>query len=89
MVIASAIKLNNGSVYVGKRHSDCYEHVFDINVKAGMDYETAKQLHFNCEQGFITDKLVFMSRARAWDEGYVCKQFVDTEYNELYSEDLW
>lgn len=30
MIIASAIKLKDGSVFTGKRHSDCYRNFRDI-----------------------------------------------------------
>jgi len=90
MLVASAIKLTTGEVYVGKRHYDCFANVIAINRKTGRYSEDELMaLHFNCTQGFITDKLVFLNRYQAEDEAYRCKQITDTEFGELLSEDLW
>lgn len=90
MIIASAIKLTNGEIYVGKRHCDCFAHVIDLNRKTNL-YSEAElmKLHFNCVQGFINSSLRFLNRAEAEYEAFECKQITETQTNELLSEDLW
>jgi hypothetical protein len=105
MIVASAIKLVDGSVFVGKRHGDCFANIISINKKMGVDYEPARRLHFNCEQGFINDKLQFLNREQAYYEALACRQCEKQEYKpcelvgleinvdnwkpQLASEDLW
>jgi hypothetical protein len=90
MIVASAIKLTNGEIYVGKRHCDCFAMITLANEKTNFySEEELRKLHINCEQGFITDKLKFMNRYEAWDEAFRCKQINETQFDELYSEDLW
>jgi|WetSurMetagenome_2_1015567.scaffolds.fasta_scaffold06619_9 hypothetical protein len=81
MIIASAIKLKNGKVYVGKRHGDCFKNIIEIYQRIGMDYEEARQLHFNCTQGFINDKLEFLDRTQAYYEALECLQCKEQKYN--------
>jgi len=88
MIIASAIKLTDGRVFVGKRHVDCFANVIALHTKMGMDEEDARRLHFNCMQGFITEYLVFMNRETAVEEARACGQY-SGESNLLLSEDLW
>ena len=88
MIIASAIKLTDGRVFVGKRHGDCFANVIALYTKAGMSDEEARRLHFNCLQGFINDKLRFSSRREAAQEAEECGQWLGTS-DTLYSEDLW
>lgn len=93
MIVASAIRLENGSVYVGKRHSDCFRNIIEINTKAGTSYDDSRKFHFNCEQGFLTDSLMFLTRSEAYNEARKygqCKEiFSDTDNIELLSENLW
>jgi hypothetical protein len=97
MIVASAVRLTNGSVFVGKRHGDCYEMIKYITE----DKESCK----DSMQGFITDKLEFLDREDAYFEAVVCKQCEEKEYAPsqarglfipreqghpvLFSEDLW
>lgn len=89
MIVASAIKLINGEVYVGKRHSDCFYNLVELNRKTGLYSEDElRKLHFNCCQGFINSSLLFLTRDDVAIEAYECKQ-IDYIANLLLSEDLW
>lgn len=97
MIVASAVKLSNGSTYVGKRHGDCYEMIKIITAD--------KESCINSVQGFITDKLVFLDRTEAYYEALSCNQCKEQGPNArilehlgielttwtpaLASEDLW
>jgi hypothetical protein len=93
MIVASAVRLKNGSVFVGKRHSDCFASIMLILKD--------NKAHIGSMQGFITDELNFLTRVEAYYEALACKQcketiLEDTEDDEkeiwkcsLSSEDLW
>ena len=90
MIIAAAIQLRNGEVYVGKRHGDCLKNCLEINRRAGVLSDTEiLALHKNCAQGFITDKLCFLTRDEATFEAKKCNQIASTDIGSLLSEDLW
>ena len=92
MIVASAIKLSDGRVFVGKRHGDCFKNLMSISIALGMDEEAARRLHFNCTQGFITDELAFLDREQAYFEAGKCDQFKNKEVPAtayLISEDIW
>jgi hypothetical protein len=88
-IIASAIQLENGQIYVGKRHSDAQ--------KNALIYSKSKI----AKEGFITTLLRFVNRKEAYLIAKEHDQFkreeiqkacgVKNGYNgeELYSEDLW
>lgn len=98
MITASAVKLKNNKVYIGKRHGDCYTQIKSFGMSTGV-----------CEgstQGFITDNLKFLNREDAYYHAYnskQCKQQFPHESNFcpglritkeewkacLFSEDLW
>jgi hypothetical protein len=86
VIIASAIKLPDGQIFVGKRHSDAY-------LSAQRILKSARAL---CgEDGFLTSKLEFLNRKEAYKYAKKTGQFnrkdTGSHYNEkeLYSEDLW
>jgi len=90
MITASAIKLTNGEIYVGKRHCECFHNVIALNRKTGLySEEELLKLHLNCTQGFINSSLRFLTRDEAECEAYECKQIKGIEFGELISEDLW
>lgn len=62
MIIASAVKLKNKKVYIGKRHGDCYAQIKSL----GMSTEVCH----NSTQGFITDELKFLNREDAYYHAY-------------------
>ena len=88
MIIASAIRLTDGRIFVGKRHADCFANVIALHEKMGIDYEKAREPHLNCEQGFINDKLQVLTRRDAAQEAEESGQWIATS-STLYSEDLW
>lgn len=95
MLIASAIKLTSGEIYVGKRHGDCFRNFRDIhrlaNSKASDD--DLKRMCIGCEQGFLSSSLLFLSRREAYEYARKTNQceeiFSDIDNIELLSEDLW
>jgi hypothetical protein len=88
IVICAAIKLHDGYVARGHRHSDCFRTIDGIP-----RYKDSK--FFGCEQGFVTSLNRFVGRVEACQiqkvaglasilpgaEGYL--------HGELYSEDLY
>jgi len=90
-IIASAIKID-GHVFVGKRHGD-----------AGFQYMqlTGKQRCIYTQDGFITSKMRFINRKKAFRLAKKNGQFKReelaclagsngfTSLEELFSEDLW
>lgn len=84
MIIASAIKLTDGRVFVGKRHGDCYSNYKLITKSDKPDGRT-----LNAFQGFINDRLEFLLRDEAYHEALACGQIEDSGIELLYSEDLW
>jgi hypothetical protein len=92
MIVASAIKLLDGRVFVGKRHGDCFKNLMAISIASGMEEGESRKLHFNCTQGFVTDQLIFLNREEACFEAGRCNQVKNkkeppTAY--LISEDIW
>ena len=98
MIIASAVKLSNGKVYIGKRHGDCYQQIKSLGL--------SKELCRKSTQGFITDDLMFLNREDGYYHAYENKQcdkqepfeanFCEGLYRPieewracLFSEDLW
>lgn len=87
MIISSAIKLKNGSIYVGLRHCNCYDSLRKI--------KNDITLHVGAIEGFLTDKLKFLNREQAYYHALKnnqCKDLssgVNKEKIDLYSEDLW
>ncbi len=86
MIIASAIKLNDGQIFVGKTHNAAIYNASVTLCLHGMP---------EMEQGFLTSKLEFLSRKEAYIYAKKTKQFkrrdTGNHYNgkELFSEDLW
>ncbi len=64
MIIASAIKLSSGMVFVGKRHGDVVENIHFI-LK-----DTSDDCFNDCITGFINDNLQFLNRAQAYYEAF-------------------
>jgi hypothetical protein len=87
MVVSSAIKLDNGSFFVGCRHTDCYQ-----SARKLLHLHDNKSL-LHATEGFITDKLTFLTREEAYTEVIKCFQATRRPLSEregtLYSEDVW
>ena len=89
MLVASAIKLTSGEVYIGKRHSDCFHNLIELNRKTNKYSEDElMKLLIKCMQGFINSSLHFLTREEAAIEAFECKQ-IDYIAKLLLSEDLW
>jgi hypothetical protein len=84
VIIASAIRLPNGSFFVGKRHGDCY-----LNMKKILHLDKPNETTVKSEQGFINHKLQFLTREEAYMEAVENKQCEKKSYCWLASEDLW
>ena len=100
MIIASAIKLTDGRVFVGKRHGDCFNNMHSI---LNPDHALTGGERPTC--GFINDRLQFLDRIEGYYEAYDCGQCKKQEYRPceikgldisagewhpfLASEDLW
>jgi hypothetical protein len=94
-IIASAIQLENGQIYVGKRHSDAQKNALKI---LGEEIYSKNKI---VKDGFITTLLRFVNRKEAYLIAKEHDQFkqkeiqkacgVENGYDgeELYSEDLW
>jgi hypothetical protein len=85
MIIASAIKLNDGQVFVGKRHSDA--------IKAAVSIIKDDDIHATLnghKQGFLTSNLQFLDRFEAMKYAQEKGQLLlKTREGGLTSEDLW
>lgn len=84
MIIASAIKLPDGRVFVGERHGDCFQ-----NMKTILRLDKPDKTAIKSQQGFINDKLEFLTREEAYEEALVNKQCEIKGHKWLSSEDLW
>ena len=69
MIIAAAIKLADGQVFVGKRHGDCF-----YNMKCILKLDKPNQCAVKSIQGFINDKLQFLNREEAYYEAFMNNQ---------------
>jgi hypothetical protein len=78
LIVSSAVKLSNGSVFTGKRHGDCYQMIKFITG----DKESCK----DSIQGFINDKLQFLDRTEAYHEALSCGQCRAQEPNAMILE---
>lgn len=81
MIIASAVKLKDGRVFVGKRHGDCYAKMAELK----MDQ---KDCNHGATQGFITEYLLFLNREYAYYEALNNNQCEKQEYNGNCHPDL-
>jgi hypothetical protein len=94
-IIASAVQLENGQIFVGKRHSDAQKNALKI---LGEEIYSKNKM---VRDGFITTLLRFVSRKEAYLIAKSNGQFkryeiqkacsVENGYDgdELFSEDLW
>jgi hypothetical protein len=84
VIAASAIRLPDGRIFAGKRHTDAYLAAQTILTSTGP---------LCGEDGFITSALEFLNRGEAYKYAKKSEQFRrgDTGFHkkELYSEDLW
>ena len=90
MIVAAAIKTQDGKLFVGKRHNNCITNAIDILRSVGILSLEAKEMLKGCEQGFLTDAGNFLSRESAYEHAQKVKQIdVIRISHVLTSEDLW
>ena len=90
MIIASAIRTKDGMMFVGKRHSNCFSNAIDILRSVDVLAPEAKEKLKDCEQGFLTDTGVFLSRKDAYEHAQNIGQLDLIRVSHvLTSEDLW
>jgi hypothetical protein len=89
-IIASAVKLGNGHIYVGKRHTDAQKNA--VSILGEDNFLKARVI----DDGFITSELRFIKRKEAFILAKNNGQFKRYELqksgydgDELFSEDLW
>jgi hypothetical protein len=97
MIIAAAVKLSNGQIFVGRRHGESQRNAMEIlNIKDSFVLEKVKD-------GFLTSDLKFLEREDALFYAKQTGQFkrydgiqgrsfdpaLDYDGPQLFSEDLW
>jgi hypothetical protein len=95
MIIASAIQLKNGQIFIGKRHTDA-----QMNAELILGKDNYGKMEI-INDGFVTSGLRFLSREKAYilakNNGQYKREEIQKacgiengyDGNELYSEDLW
>lgn len=78
-IVASAVKCNDGKLYLGKRHCDCFNSMIE------------EDAHINSIQGFITNRNRFVDRYEGLEIAMRAQQVITkhTPVDQLCSEDLW
>lgn len=102
IIVAAAVRLADGRVFVGKRHNDCFNAIISIYEHMGMGWDKSRWLHIGSIQGFVTDRLEFLSREDALEVAVAAGQCLpkkappafcpglETQHRAiLMSEDLW
>ena len=87
MIVKAAVKIlnlhtNEEMIIPCHRHCDAFYILHLFNMKQSVDY---KQI----EQGFLDEHDNFYNRVNAKKHAQACHQIEETEFNELFSEDLW
>lgn len=98
MIVASAVRLKDGRIFVGSRHGDCYAKMKSLGIPKD-------ECNSGAVQGFVDDYLNFMNRNQAYyyaldydqcEEKYFNPELAKlTDLKEedwkpiLASEDLW
>lgn len=87
MITSAAVKIldiikDEEKIIPCHRHCDVFYILYLFNMKKDIDYKVI-------EEGFLDENDNFYSRLKAKEHAIKCNQIINTEYNELYSEDLW
>lgn len=87
MIVKAAVKIldlreNKEKTLPCMRHSDIFYILKELNYKLNIDYKIIAQ-------GFLDETDTFYNRIEAKKHAQKCQQIIDTEYSELFSEDLW
>lgn len=75
----AAVMADNGWIFIGKNHGDCFHKLQGVGLKA---------FHKAEGQGFVTSKGRFVFRDKAGKIAFEAGQ-IDKETNLLFSEDMW
>lgn len=90
-IVSAAMKMPNDIVVLCIRHSDVhFQNIIDVFSKG--NETTARNLSWNSEQGFITNKNRFVSRKEAWIIAETAGQIIrnkEQNVGTLYSEHLY
>ncbi len=90
MIVASAIKTEDGRLFVGKRHSDCFANARKIYESFNITDDVIKKILLGCSQGFLTDSTAYLTREEAYEYAIFIHQIEDKGINKcLISEELW
>ena len=87
MIVKAAVKIlnlhtNEEMIIPCHRHSDAFYILKLLNMRQSQDYT-------QLVQGFLDENDNFYNRLDAKKHAKLCHQITDTEYEELFSEDLW
>jgi hypothetical protein len=82
IIIASAIRLPDGTCFSWKYHGDCFAQL------ATFSPEIWKVVSSNAEQGFLTNTLEFVDRKEGARIAYISRQ-IRQYVAELHSEDIF
>lgn len=87
MITRAAVKIhdlrqNKEIIIPCHRHCDAFLILKEFGYKQVIDYKIL-------EQGFLDEHDNFYSRVAAKRHALACAQIIETEFSELYSEDLW
>ena len=87
MITKAAVKIlnlhtNEEMIIPCHRHCDAFYILKMFNMRRDIDYK-------EIEQGFLDEEDNFYNRVEAKQHAQVCHQVEETEFNELFSEDLW
>ncbi len=76
---SAALKNNDGRIFIGRSHADCYQTMKETGV--------SRIYSRNCAQGFVTDEGDFVDRHKAAEIAFAAGQTKKLE-SPLFSEDL-
>ena len=82
MIIASAIRLKDGRIFVGKRHNDCFDNFVKLLNLSDINTIEATKLTDGCTMGFLTDSLFFLDRETAYHEAFWYGQCKEQKWKE-------
>lgn len=79
LILHAAVMADNGWIFIGKNHADCFHKMSNISMKP---------YHKSEGQGFVTNKGRFVFRIKAAEIALAANQ-IDKETKLLFSEHLW
>jgi outer membrane protein assembly factor BamB len=87
-IICAAIRLENGKIYYGHRHSHCID---AANGELSWEMSRKQIMEVKKEQGFVTTEGEFVNRHEAWKIAQAANQIIRNTGGggTLYSEDIY